>query len=94
MWGNLLKLALGLAAAGLVAYGTYKIYKKITAREVKQAVKEKCPEAFSAIIKEKKQNAVKVGIFDSDNKEKGEMTVASPEGVDSSLREGQVIYVC
>jgi hypothetical protein len=93
MWGNILKGLAILVAGGLVAYGTYKIYKKITAREISQAVKEKCPAAFSAIIKEKKRNAVNVGIFDSNNKEIGEMTVKSQEGVDSSLREGQMIYV-
>lgn len=93
MWGNILKGLAILVAGGLVAYGTYKIYKKITASEISQAVKEKCPAAFSAMIKEKKRNAVNVGIFDSNNKEIGEMTVKSQEGVDSSLREGQMIYV-
>lgn len=88
MWGNLLKIALGLAAVGLAAYGTYKIYKKITAKDIRDAVREKCPKAFSAVIKEKKQNAVKVGIFDWADEQIGEMVVKSDEGVDANLREG------
>lgn len=93
MWGTIFKVILGAAAIGLVAYGTVKIYKKITANQIAEEARRKCKEAFKAKIKAKKQNSVDVGIFDSNNKEIGEMTVQSQEGVDSSLRVGQVIPI-
>lgn len=93
MWGSIFKLLLGAAAVGLAVYAGVKIYKKITAKQIAEEVARKSKEAFYAKIKEKKANAVKVGIFDVNEKETGEMEIESDEGVDSSLRVGQVILI-
>ena len=93
MWGTLFKVILGAAAVGLAAYATVKIYKKITAAHIAEEAAKKCKKAFYAKIKEKKQNAVSVGLFDSNENEIDGLSLESPEGVDSSLRVGQVILV-
>lgn len=93
MWGSIFKLLLGAAAVGLTVYAGVKIYKKITAKQIAEEVARKSKEAFYAKIKEKKANAVKVGIFDVNENETGEMTIKSNEWVDSSLRAGQVILI-
>lgn len=93
MWGTIFKVILGAAAIGLASYGIVKIYKKITANQIAEEARRKCKEAFKAKIKAKKANAVKVGIFDVNDEEKGEVTIESSEGVDSSLRVGQIIPI-
>lgn len=93
MWGTIFKLLAGAALAGLTIYAGVKIYKKITAQRIAEEVARKAKEAVYAKIKEKKANAVKVGIFDVNEKETGEMEIKSDEGVDSSLRLGQLIAV-
>ena len=93
MWGTIFKLLAGAALAGLTMYAGVKIYKKITAQRIAEEVARKAKEAVYAKIKEKKANAVKVGIFDVNEKETGEMEIKSDEGVDSSLRVGQLIAV-
>lgn len=93
MWGTIFKLLAGTALAGLTIYAGVKIYKKITAQRIAEEVVRKAKEAVYAKIKEKKANAVKVGIFDVNEKETGEMEIKSDEGVDSSLRVGQLIAV-
>lgn len=98
MWGTIFKVLLGAAAVGLAVYGTYKIHQKITARRLKEELQarlaaEDAKKAFKAMIKAKKSNAVKCGIFDSNNQELGEMTIESTEGVDSNLQVGQTIYL-
>lgn len=93
MWGTIFKLLAGAALAGLTIYAGVKIYKKITAQRIAEEVAKKAKEAVYAKIKEKKANAVKVGIFDVNEKETGEMEIKSDEGVDSSLRVGQLIAV-
>lgn len=93
MWGTIFKVILGAAAIGAASYGIVKIYKKITANQIAEEARRKCKEAFKAKIKAKKQNSVDVGIFDRNNNEIGEMTLQSQEGIDSSLRKGQVIPI-
>ena len=93
MWGTIFKVILGAAAIGLTVYAGVKIYEKITAQRIAEEVARKAKEAVYAKIKEKKANAVKVGIFDVNEKETGEMEIKSDEGVDSSLRVGQVIPI-
>lgn len=93
MWGTIFKLLAGAALAGLTIYAGVKIYKNITAQRIAEEVARKAKEAVYAKIKEKKANAVKVGIFDVNEKETGEMEIKSDEGVDSSLRVGQLIAV-
>lgn len=93
MWGSIFKLLLGAAAIGLTVYAGVKIYKKITAKQIAEEVARKSKEAFYAKIKEKKANAVKVGIFDVNKNEIAELPIKSDEGVDSSLRVGQIIPI-
>lgn len=93
MWGTIFKILLGTVAVGLTVYAGVKIYKKITANRIAEEVRRKAAAAFYAKIKEKKANAVKVGIFDVNDNDIGEMTIESNEGVDSSLRKGQRIPV-
>lgn len=93
MWGTIFKVILGAAAIGLTVYAGVKIYEKITAKQIAEEVARKSKEAFYAKIKEKKRDAVKVGIYDVNEKETGEMEIKSDEGVDSSLRVGQLIAV-
>lgn len=69
------------------------IYVKITSDTIKDTVKEKFPNAFKVKVKEAKKNAVNVGIFSNQNKHLEDMKIESKEGVSSSLKKGQVIYV-
>lgn len=93
MWGSIFKLLLGAAAIGLTVYAGVKIYEKITAKQIAEEVARKSKEAFYAKIKEKKRDAVKVGIYDVNENEIAEMPIESNEGVDSSLRVGQIIPI-
>ncbi len=77
---------------GLFAVAT-TIYVKITIDTIKDTVKEKVPEAFKFKIKEAKEKAVNVEIFDGQNKHLEDMKIESSEGVSSSVKKGQVIYV-
>ena len=93
MWGTIFKLLLGAAAVGLTVYAGVKIYEKITAKQIAEEVARKSKEAFYAKIREKKRDAVKVGIYDVNENEIAEMPIESDEGVDSSLRVGQIIPI-
>lgn len=84
-WG-----AAGAAAGAAIAY---VIDKVITAYSVKETVREKCPNALKAIIMEKKQNAVNVGIFDYNNQMSECIEIKSSKGVSDSLQVGQEIYM-
>ena len=63
------------------------------AKQIAEEVARKSKEAFYAKIKEKKRDAVKVGIYDVNENEIAEMPIESDEGVDSSLRVGQIIPI-
>ena len=92
MWDYLLEILLGAAAGVAIGYATYKIVGVINRRRIEQAAKEKFKQAFKAIIKEKKKNAVKVGIFDIyDNEIESDFKIESEQGVSSDLYVGQVI---
>ena len=58
-----------------------------------EKVEEEYPDAFKLLIKEKKKNAVNVGIFDEDNEHLDDMEITSSKGVSKSLHKGQTIYV-
>ncbi len=84
-WG-----AAGAAAGAAIAY---VIDKVITAYSVKETVREKCPNALKAIIMEKKENAVNVGIFDYNDQMSECIEIKSSKGVSNSLQVGQEIYM-
>lgn len=83
----------GAASAAAGAAVAYVIDKAITAYSVKETVREKCPGALKAIIMEKKQNAVNVGIFDQNNQRSESIEIQSSKGVSNSLHVGQEIYL-
>lgn len=56
-------------------------------------IEEEYPDAFKLLIKEKKKNAVKVGIFDEDNEHLDDVEITSSKGVSKNIRKGQTIYV-
>lgn len=94
MWDSILSILLGAAAGVAIGYATYKIVGVINRRRIEQAAKEKFDRAFKAIIKEKKKNAVKVGIFDSNNTViASDYTIESDQGVASDIYVGQTIYL-
>lgn len=92
MWDTILKIALGLAAAGAVATAAVVIHKQITKRRIEEEAKRQYKEAFKAKIKSKDTKHVDVGIYSKNNNHLGDMTIESDEGVASDLKVGQVIY--
>lgn len=58
-----------------------------------ESIEEEYEDAFKLLIKEKKKNAVKVGIFDEENDLLDDVEIQSNSGVSDSLYKGRVIYV-
>ena len=58
-----------------------------------ESIQEEYDDAFKLLIKQKKQNAVKVGIFDSEETLLDDVEIQSEQGVSDSLYQGKVIYV-
>lgn len=85
----LLKALLVIAGAALVTIAVSSIINK---NVVQTKIKEECANAFKALIREKKKNAIKVGIFDSSDTEIKDMEITSKQGVSNDLYVGQVIY--
>ena len=86
--------ALGLLAGGLLGATIFMAVDYFISEEtLVENVEEEYPDAFKLLIKEKKKNAVNVGIFDEDNEHLDDMEITSSKGVSKSLRKGQVIYV-
>ena len=56
-------------------------------------VKKEYPDAFKMLIKEKKKDAVKVGIFDKTNSHIEDVEITSNKGVSNNLHQGQTIYI-
>lgn len=90
MWWSILGL-LGGGLLGAAIFLTVDYF--LSSDTLSDAVKEKEPDAFKVLIKEKKKNAVNVGIFDKDNEHLNDMEIISNKGVSRSLRKGQTIYV-
>lgn len=91
MWWNLLAWGLGSLAA--VAITTIAVDFFLSEDNIGDAVQEEYPDAFKLKIKERKKNAVNVGIFDEEKDEIDEMTIESKKGISKSLRKGKVIYL-
>ena len=86
--------ALGLLAGGLLGATIFMAVDFFLSEDkLVEEVEEQYPDAFKLLIKEKKKNAVNVGIFDEDNEHLDDMEITSSKGVSKSLRKGQVIYV-
>lgn len=85
---------LGLLAGGLLGATIFMAVDYFISEEtLVENVEEEYPDAFKLRIKEKKKNAVNVGIFDEDNEHLDDMEITSSKGVSKSLHKGQTIYV-
>ena len=86
--------ALGLLAGGLLGATIFMAVDYFISEEtLVENVEEEYPDAFKLRIKEKKKNAVNVGIFDEDHEHLDDMEITSSKGVSKSLHKGQTIYV-
>lgn len=86
--------ALGLLAGGLIGATIFMAVDFFLSEDkLVEEVEEQYPDAFKLLIKEKKKNAVNVGIFDEDNEHLDDVEITSTKGVSKSLRKGQIIYV-
>ena len=86
--------ALGLLAGGLLGATIFMAVDFFLSKDkLVEKVEEEYPDAFKLLIKEKKKNAVNVGIFDEDNEHLDDMEITSSKGVSKSLHKGQTIYV-
>ena len=65
----------------------------ISIDSLKNDVKNEYPDAFKMLIKEKKKDAVKVGIFDKTNSHIEDVEITSNKGVSNNLHQGQTIYI-
>ena len=84
--------ALGLLAGGLLGATIFMAVDFFLSEDkLVEEVEEQYPDAFKLLIKEKKKNAVNVGIFDKDNEHLYDVEITSSKGVSKSLRKGQVI---
>ena len=88
MWLEALGLLIG--AIGVTVLVSSVVISKDTLRD---DVKDKYPNAFKMLIKEKKKDAVKVGIFDKTNSHIEDIEMTSTKGVSNNLRQGQTIYI-
>ena len=86
--------ALGLLAGGLLGATIFMAVDYFLSEDkLVEEVEEQYPDAFKLLIKEKKKNAVNVGIFDEDNEHLDDVEITSTKGVSKSLRKGQIINV-
>ena len=86
--------ALGLLAGGLLGATIFMAVDFFLSEDkLVEEVEEQYPDAFKLLIKEKKKNAVNVGIFDEDDEHLDDVEITSTKGVSKSLRKGKVIFV-
>ena len=86
--------ALGLLAGGLLGATIFlTVDYSISKETLVENVEDEYPDAFKLLIKEKKKNAVNVGIFDEDDEHLDDVEITSTKGVSKSLRKGKVIFV-
>ena len=85
--------ALGLLAGGLLGATIFMAVDFFLSKDkLVEKVEEEYPDAFKLLIKEKKKNAVNVGIFDEDDEHLDDVEITSTKGVSKSLRKGKVIF--
>ena len=70
--------ALGLLAGGLLGATIFMAVDFFLSEDkLVEEVEEQYPDAFKLLIKEKKKNAVNVGIFDEDNEHLDDVEITS-----------------
>lgn len=91
--------AASIAIGGIVYAITiaYKITKETIVEKVNEIIAQKARKELNKAIKAKileaKKNTVHVGIWDKDENPIGEMTIKSEQGVDASIKQGDVILI-
>ena len=86
--------ALGLLAGGLLGATIFLAVDFFLSEDkLVEEVEKQYPDAFKLLIKEKKKNAVNVGIFDEEDEHLDDVEITSTKGVSKSLRKGKVIFV-
>lgn len=88
MWIQALGLLIGAIGVSVLVSTV-----AISIDSLKNDVKDKYSDAFKMLIKEKKKNAVRVGIFDNTNRHLDDMEITSSKGVSNNLKQGQTIYI-
>ena len=102
MWLQALGLLIGAIGVSVVVSTVV-----ISIDSLKNDVKNEYPDAFKMLampdlnatcrfkmlIKEKKKDAVKVGIFDKTNSHIEDIEITSNKGVSNNLHQGQTIYI-
>lgn len=88
MWLQALGLLIGAIGVSVVVSTVV-----ISIDSLKNDVKNEYPDAFKMLIKEKKKDAVKVGIFDKTNSHIEDVEITSNKGVSNNLHQGQTIYI-
>lgn len=85
--------AVPIIAGSVLGAAVITVACKITKEIIAEKARKKFNKAIKAIIQEAKKDAVYVGIFDNDDNRIGEMTIESEQGVDASIKQGDVIYL-
>lgn len=88
MWLQALGLLIGAIGVSVLVSTVV-----ISIDSLKNDVKNEYPDAFKMLIKEKKKDAVKVGIFDKTNSHIEDIEITSNKGVSNNLHQGQTIYI-
>ena len=88
MWLQALGLLIGAIGVSVLVSTVV-----ISMDSLKNDVKNEYPDAFKMLIKEKKKDAVKVGIFDKTNSHIEDVEITSNKGVSNNLHQGQTIYI-
>ena len=88
MWLQALGLLIGAIGVSVLVSTVV-----ISIDSLKNDVKNEYPDAFKMLIKEKKKDAVKVGIFDKPNSHIEDIEITSNKGVSNNLHQGQTIYI-
>ena len=80
--------ALGLLAGGLLGATIFLAVDFFLSEDkLVEEVEKQYPDAFKLLIKEKKKNAVNVGIFDEDDEHLDDVEITSTKGVIVFVKE-------
>ena len=83
MWLQALGLLIGAIGVSVLVSTVV-----ISIDSLKNDVKNEYPDAFKMLIKEKKKDAVKVGIFDKTNSHIEDIEITSNKGVSNNIHQG------
>ncbi len=88
------RIVLGFLAGGVIGVAiAIAINHFLSEGTLKKIVWKENPNAFKMLIKEKKKNAVNVGIFGESDEHLDDMEITTSKGVSRKLSKGQTIYL-